>query len=199
MPQTIGTAMIEKLHANDAVIAVDPQIDFCPGGALPVPEGDEVIPVLNLWIDRAGELGATVVISRDWHPQDHCSFESQGGTWPVHCVQNTRGAAYHPELHVPAGAIHVSKAADPARESLSDFTGSGLGASLRRKGVKRIWVGGLALDYCVRATVLEALAEGFEVHLLLPATRAVNVNAGDGEQAIEEMRVAGAVIEEDAS
>ncbi len=188
--------MSRSLTPADAVIAVDVQNDFCPGGALPVPEGDLVIGVLNEWIRRAERGGAPVVVTRDWHPPDHCSFRTRGGPWPVHCVQGTPGAELHADLRVPAGAIRIDKATDPRRESFSDFAGTGLGRRLRERGVRRVWVGGLATDYCVRATVLDALAEGFETHLLLPATRAVDVRPGDGRRAVEEMRAAGALIEE---
>ena len=189
--------VIDQLGPNDAVIVVDIQNDFCPGGALPVPEGDRVIPVINRWIDQAERVGATIVLTRDWHPANHCSFETEGGPWPVHCVQRTPGAEYHPDLRTPQSAIYVDKATDPARENFSDFTGTALGEQLRRKGVQRLFVGGLALEYCVRATVLEGLTEGFEVHLLLPATR--SVKEGDGQRAVDEMRAAGAVIEDGAS
>ena len=191
--------VIDQLGPNDAVIVVDIQNDFCPGGALPVPEGDQVIPVINRWIDQAERVGATIVLTRDWHPANHCSFETEGGPWPVHCVQRTPGAEYHPDLRMPQSAIYVDKATDPARENFSDFAGTALGEQLRRKAVQRLFVGGLALDYCVRATVLEGLTEGFEVHLLLPATRSVDVKEGDGQRAIDEMRAAGAVIEDGAS
>ena len=189
--------VIDQLSSLDAVIVVDVQNDFCPGGALAVPDGDRVIPVLNLWIEQAQRVGATVVISRDWHPADHCSFLSQGGPWPVHCVQRTPGAEYHPELRRPATAIYVDKATDPDHDNFSDFTGTALGDRLRRKGIRRLFVGGLALDYCVRATVLDGIAEGFEVHLLSEATRAVELAPGDGRRAIDLMRSAGAVIEEE--
>ncbi len=191
--------VINQMGPDDAVIVVDIQNDFCPGGALPVPEGDKVILVLNRWIEQAERVGATIVLTRDWHPANHCSFAAQGGPWPVHCVQRTPGAEYHPELRIPRLAIYVDKATDPARESFSDFAGTALGDQLRRKGIRRLFVGGLALDYCDRATVLEGLAEGFEVHLLLSATRAVNVKEGDGQQAIDEMRAAGARIEDGAA
>ncbi len=103
-------AMSEPLTPTDAVVAVDVQNDFCPGGALPVPEGDQVVPVLNRWIEAAQRAGATVVISRDWHPRDHCSFETRGGPWPVHCVQSTPGAEIRPDLRVPPDAVLVDKA-----------------------------------------------------------------------------------------
>ncbi len=189
--------MAETLKPGDALIVVDLQNDFCPGGALPVPQGDQVVAVMNRWIRAAERVGAVIVISRDWHPPNHCSFETEGGPWPVHCVQNTPGAEYHAGLHLPLCAFYVDKARDPDRESYSDFAGTGLSQALRRSEVQRIFIGGLALDYCVKATALDGLAEGFEVHLILPATRAVNVNPGDGTKALNEMRSAGAMIEED--
>jgi len=191
--------VIDQIGADDAVIVVDIQNDFCPGGALPVPEGDQVIPVINRWIDQAQRVGATIVLTRDWHPANHCSFQTEGGPWPVHCVQRTPGAEYHPDLRSPQVAIYVDKATDPARENFSDFAGTALAEQLRRKGITRLFVGGLALDYCVRATVLEGLTEGFEVHLLLSATRAVDVKEGDGQRAIDQMRAAGALIEDGAA
>ncbi len=189
--------MADILKPGDALSVVDLQKDFCPGGALAVPEGDQVVGVMNRWIRAAERVGAVIVISRDWHPPNHCSFETEGGPWPVHCVQNTPGAEYHADLYFPLCAFYVDKARDPDRESYSDFAGTGLSQSLRRSEVQRIFIGGLALDYCVKATALDGLAEGFEVHLILPATRAVNVNPGDGTKALNEMRSAGVSIEED--
>ena len=189
--------MADTLKPGDALIVVDLQKDFCPGGALAVPEGDQVVGVMNRWIRAAERVGVVIVISRDWHPPNHCSFETEGGPWPVHCVQNTPGAEYHADLYFPLCAFYVDKARDPDRESYSDFAGTGLSQSLRRSEVQRIFIGGLALDYCVKATALDGLAEGFEVHLILPATRAVNVNPGDGTKALNEMRSAGVSIEED--
>jgi nicotinate phosphoribosyltransferase len=187
--------MLPGLQPTDALIVVDVQNDFCPGGALPVPEGDQVVCVLNEWIDRAEGAGAVVVVSRDWHPPDHCSFRPCGGPWPVHCVRETPGARYHPGLRIPPHAIQIDKATTPQRESYSDFAGTGLARTLRGRGVRRVWVGGLALDYCVRATVLDALAEGFKAHLILAGTRAVNVRPGDGRRAVAELRRAGATVE----
>lgn len=187
--------MVDKLERHDAVIAVDVQNDFCPGGALAVPGGDEIVPVLNEWFAQAERGGAAVVVTRDFHPDDHCSFESQGGPWPPHCVQGTRGAEYRADLQVPAGAFFIDKATIANQESYSAFDATGLADVLRKAGVTRLWIGGLALDVCVRATVLDALAEGFEVHVILPATRAVDVRPGDGDRALAEMESKGAVIE----
>lgn len=185
-----------QLESADALIVVDVQRDFCPGGALPVERGREVVPVLNRWLDAASAGEATVVASRDWHPANHISFRDRGGPWPIHCVQNTPGAEFHPDLKLAPRARIVSKAADPDRDSYSAFDGTGLAEELQRRGVRRLWVGGLALDYCVRATVLDGLQAGFEVHLIKDAARAVDLRPGDGERVVAEMRDAGAIIEE---
>ena len=187
--------MIPKLDRSDALVIVDVQTDFCPGGALPVPDGDRVVPVLNKWIQRARRSGAMVVASRDWHPPDHMSFAAQGGPWPVHCVQETDGAAFHPGLDLPDDAVIVSKGTDPQQEAYSAFQGTQLAPRLKAAGVRRLWVGGLALDYCVRATVLDGLEAGFEVHLIGDAVAAVNLNPDDGDKALRRMKSAGARIE----
>ncbi len=184
------------LSPADAVIVVDVQNDFCSGGALPVSEGDQVVPVLNRWIEAAETSGAKVVLSRDWHPPTHLSFKEYGGQWPTHCVQGTQGAAFHPDLRVLAEALIVTKGDKPDRDQHSAFDGTELGERLREQGIERVWVGGLALDVCVRATVLGALKLGFEVHVIRAGTRAVNVQPGDADRALEEMREAGAIIEE---
>lgn len=183
------------LKASDALIVVDVQKDFCPGGALPVNRGDEIVPELNRWIELAGRSGAQVVLSRDWHPPDHMSFPERGGPWPVHCVQDTPGAEFHPDLCIPSSVEIVSKGSHPDRENYSAFDGTGLAERLWNRGVRRLWVGGLAQDVCVRATVLDGLEAGFEVHVLAAATRPVDVQPGDGRRALKEMQAAGAVIE----
>jgi nicotinamidase/pyrazinamidase len=183
------------LTPSDALLLVDVQNDFCPGGALPVAEGDQVVPVLNRWVEAACRGGARIVASRDWHAAGHVSFRERGGPWPVHCVQGTPGAAFVPGLHLPGDALILSKATGPDTDNYSPFADTGLADTLRRQGVRHVWVGGLALDVCVRAAVLDALREGFEVHVIADATRAVNVNPGDGRRALEEMRARGAVIE----
>jgi len=190
--------MIPKLDSSDALVIVDVQTDFCPGGALAVPEGDLVVPVLNRWIDQARRAGALIVTTRDWHPSDHGSFAAQGGPWPVHCVQETPGAAFHPNLALPDDAVIISTGIAPEDEGYSGFQGTDLAQRLKTAGVRRLWVGGLALDYCVRATVLAGLEAGFEVHLILDATRAVNLGPGDGDKSIKRMKSAGARIEEAA-
>ncbi len=181
------------LRAGDALLIVDVQPDFCPGGALPVPEGDRVVPVLNRWLGGAQQRQIPVYASRDWHPPDHPSFRSQGGPWPAHCVQDTPGAAFHPDLELPVQAVRICKGTRLDRDQLSAFDETGLAAHLRERGVKRLWVGGLALDVCVQATVLDARAAGFETHVLVPATRAVDAAAG--RRALAKMREAGAHLE----
>ena len=181
---------------GDALLIVDVQNDFCPGGALAVPDGDQVVPVLNEWMAEAGANGVPVFASRDWHPPNHVSFRERGGPWPPHCIQGTPGAAFHPGLRLPPDAEIISKAQMADQDSYSAFGGTGLAARLRRAAVKRLWIGGLALDYCVRASAIDAIREGFEVHLLVDGTRAVNVNSGDGQKALDEIRQAGGILGE---
>lgn len=183
--------------SRDALILVDVQNDFCPGGALAVPEGDRVVPVLNRYIERFDEAGAPIFVSRDWHPPKTKHFQAYGGAWPPHCVQGTPGAAFHPGLKMPESAVVVSKGMDPEQDAYSVFQaedeqGMPFTAVLGERGVQRFYVGGLATDYCVKATVLDALREGFEVLVLADAIGAVDVKPGDGERAIAGMRDAGA-------
>ena len=177
---------------HDTLILVDVQRDFLPGGALGVPEGDAVIPVLNRYIALAREKRIPIFASRDWHPPGHCSFREQGGPWPPHCVVGTEGARIAPDLELPSSAIVIDKATTPAEDAYSAFNGTSLARELRARGVKRVHVGGLATDYCVLNTVRDARKEGFEVVLLTDAIRAVNVNAGDGARAVAEMLEKGA-------
>jgi nicotinamidase/pyrazinamidase len=187
---------LPELEPTDALLIVDVQNDFCSGGALPVEEGDRVIPVLNLWIEAAQKYGAKILASRDWHPPDHISFREYGGPWPTHCVQNTWGAAFHPALNLPGTIEIVTKGDLPNRDNYSDFEGTGLAEELAVEHIRRLWIGGLALDVCVRATVLDALRAGFEVHLIKAGTRALNVHPGDGERVLQELQQAGCIVEE---
>ena len=180
-------------ESGDALIVVDLQNDFLTGGSLAVPDGDAVIPVLNTWIRRFRGAGLPVFSTRDWHPADHCSFREQGGPWPPHCVAGTKGAEFTPELVLPPDALIHSKATRPEKEAYSGFEEGDFGRQLREMGVTRLFVGGLATDYCVRATVLDGLKEGFQVVLLADAIRAVEARPGDGARAIAEMREAGAL------
>ncbi len=172
----------------DGLIVVDLQVDFCPGGALGVPEGDEIVPLVNRLLTVPGWFR---VATRDWHPADHISFAAQGGIWPPHCVADSPGAAFHPDMAQGSIDLVVSKAAQKDAEAYSGFDGTTLPVELREKGVRRIFVCGLATDYCVRATALDGRKEGFEVVVLEDAVRAVDVEPGDGERAVEEMREAG--------
>jgi nicotinamidase/pyrazinamidase len=173
-----------------ALIVVDVQNDFCPGGALAVPEGDAVVEVVNR---LAGEA-PFVVATRDWHPADHGSFAAQGGVWPVHCVQGSDGAELHPGIDPRQIDVVVDKGRDVELEGYSGFEGTDLSRVLRERGVDAVDVVGLALDYCVKATALDARRAGFDVVVHRGATRAVDVSPGDGERAVEELRAAGVSV-----
>lgn len=189
-----------KLTPSDALLLIDVQNDFCPGGSLAVADGDAVVPILNTWIAAARRGGAHVFASRDWHPADHVSFAEQGGLWPPHCVKGTPGAAFHGDLELPSDTVVISKADQPEYETYSAFDGGELGEKMRTAGVQRLWVGGLATDYCVKASVLDATQiPGLEVHVIAAAIRAVDVAPGDGEAALEAMREAGAILEDAAT
>lgn len=180
-----------------ALLVVDVQNDFCPGGTLAVPSGDRVVPVLNRVIDRLAGKGAPIYASRDWHPADTSHFRDHGGVWPVHCVAGSSGAAFHPDLRLPGSAIVISKGQARDAHGYSAFegrTGSGepLLDDLQRRGVGHLCVGGLATDYCVKHSVLDARRAGFDVTVLTDAIAGVEVNAGDSARAIDEMRAAGA-------
>jgi nicotinamidase/pyrazinamidase len=184
--------MQPKMQRGDALIIVAVQRDFCAGGALPVPDGDEVVTVLNQWIEAAEGVGALIYASRDWRPRTHVSFTERGGPWPAHCIQDTPGAQFHPDLRLPPSAIVVSKGVRFDKDQNSAFDDTGLAVELHQRGVDRIWVGGLAQDVCVRATVLDAVREGFEVHVIAAATKPVRQE--DGQRALDEIRRAGAMI-----
>ena len=184
--------MTLPLASTDALLIVDVQNDFLPGGALAVPDGDAVVPVLNGYIGLCDRRGLAIFATRDWHPEDHCSFHAQGGPWPPHCIAFSRGAALATGLELPCSAAIVSKAQSADRDAYSGFQGTNLEALLRARGVSRLFVGGLATDYCVLNTVRDALARGFQVLLLRDAIRAVNVQPGDGDRAEAEMLALGA-------
>jgi nicotinamidase/pyrazinamidase len=176
----------------EALVIVDFQNDFTPGGALAVPEGDAIA-------DRINELAASgsfdlVIATRDWHPPDHGSFEQNGGPWPSHCVQGSEGAELHPALERAPIAEVIDKGQDPSTEGYSGFEGTRLGELLRERGIDTVTVVGLATDYCVKNTALDALREGFDVKVDLDAVRGVDVTAGDSERALDELRGAGAHV-----
>ena len=180
-----------------ALVIVDVQNDFCPGGALGVPEGDKVVPVLNEYARRFAERGWKVLASRDWHPKESTHFRSGGGPWPEHCVRDTPGADFHPDLKLPEGTEIISKGTGPEEHGYSCFEGRTEGGEeladyLRREGVDHLYVGGIATDYCVKQTVLDGLKQGFKVTLLLDAIRGVDVEEGDSARAIDRMIRAGA-------
>jgi nicotinamidase/pyrazinamidase len=185
-------------EAKQALLVVDVQNDFCPGGALAVEKGDEVVEPLNQLIDEFLDRRAPVYKSRDWHPPTTKHFQAYGGTWPVHCVQNTRGAEFHPALRDDPRIVVISKGLGDT-DCYSAFDETDLAAQLHQQNVEEVLVGGLATDYCVKNTVLDALKNGFKVKALKDAMRAVDLQPGDGEHAIEEMRAAGAEIVSTAS
>lgn len=184
------------LSPQTALILVDLQNDFCPGGALAVPQGNDVIPVLNQCLHLFQTANGPIIATRDWHPANHCSFIDQGGTWPAHCIQDTPGADFPQSLKLPQQTLVISKGTDPGREEYSGFANPNLNKHLRLLGVTTVVVGGLATDYCVKETVKEALQHGLTTVLLWDGCRAVEASPGDGARAIEAMRSAGAVLAE---
>jgi len=183
---------------GDALIIVDVQRDFLPGGSLAVPHGDVVVPPINRCIDALARRGLPIFATRDWHPPAHCSFREQGGPWPPHCVAGSPGAAFADGLHLNEDVGIVSKATSPERDAYSAFAGTDLSQRLTAVGALRLFVGGLATDYCVLLTVTDALAAGFRVVVLRDAVAAVDVQPGDGERAIAQMRELGALFADSA-
>ena len=195
------TREADRHHRNvperAALLLVDVQNDFCPGGALPVPDGDRVIPVLNRTIQRFEAESRPVYASRDWHPSDTSHFSAQGGPWPPHCVAGTAGADLHPGLRVPSDTIIVSKGQDRRDDGYSAFEGTTEGGrtlaeDLCARGISELYVGGLATDYCVRATVLDARRAGFPVTVLVDGS--AGIDPEDSRRALEEMKQAGASL-----
>ncbi len=180
------------IDRNSALIVVDVQNDFCPGGALAVPGGDEVIPILNQYAELFQSNRAVVFATRDWHPMHHVSFKERGGPWPPHCVQGTKGADFHKELKLPHGVHLISKGFLQNKDAYSGFEGTELKAMLQAKGIKRTFIGGLATEYCVKSSVLDSTKLGFETYLLTDAIRGIDVSLGDSERAVQETVRAGA-------
>jgi nicotinamidase/pyrazinamidase len=181
-----------RLRPDDALLIVDLQRDFLPGGALAVPGSNGVIAPVNACIDRFVEHGLPVLASRDWHAADHCSFKAAGGTWPAHCVAGSAGASFAEALRLPPRARIVSKGTLRDREAYSAFAGTDLHAQLRTGRVLRLFVCGLATDYCVASSAADALALGYRVVVVVDAIAAVDVQPGDGERALARLRQAGA-------
>jgi len=181
-----------RVGKADALIIVNVQKDFCLGGALPVPEGDQVVPVLNDYIKIFKKANTGIFATRDWHPPNHISFKAQGGLWPPHCIQDTESAKFHPDLKLPSDTAIISKAMDPLMEAYSGFDDTELANTLQKEGVTRVFVGGLATDYCVKNTILDARKLGFEAVLLLDAIRGINAEPDDAARAIDKMASRGA-------
>jgi nicotinamidase/pyrazinamidase len=182
-----------------ALIIIDVQNDFCAGGSLAVPGGDEVVPVLNRYIEIFSRALLPVYATRDWHPERTKHFKAFGGLWPPHCVQGSKGAEFHPDLKLPAQTAIVSKGTIFDEDVYSGFDGQteagiALATELKQHGIDHLYIGGLATDYCVKHTALDGLRNGFSVTLLTDGVRGVNLNRGDSEQAIEEMVEAGAQL-----
>jgi nicotinamidase/pyrazinamidase len=170
-----------------ALIVVDLQRDFCPGGSLAVKDGDSVIPPLNRVISAFTQAGLPIFHTRDWHPENHCSFKDSGGPWLRHCVAGTPGAEFHPDLTIAPGSVIVSKATGPDAEAYSGFQGTELESRLRRTGVHDLVVGGLATDYCVRQTCLDGLKMGFSVEVMTDCVKGVDLHGGDSDAALGEV------------
>lgn len=180
-----GKLLLEK---NRALLIVDLQNDFCPGGALAAPAGDQIVGPIN----QIMPYFPLIVTTQDWHPENHCSFKEQGGLWPSHCVQNTPGAELHPALNQKNIHLRIYKAQSPHRDAYSGFQGTTLEQDLKEKKVETVYIAGLTTDYCVKQTALDSLRCGFKTIVLTDLTRAVNFQPGDGEHALETLRKAGA-------
>jgi nicotinamidase/pyrazinamidase len=187
------------MEINKALLIVDVQNDFCPGGALGVQNGDRIVPILNRYIERFAQAGMSIFVTRDWHPPMTSHFNTAGGVWPPHCIQGSKGAEFHPDLRISNEAIILSKGTAVDEDSYSAFAaadarGVPLQDLLRQRGIERIYVGGLATDYCVKETVLEGLLQGFEVVLLQDAVCGVNLQSEDSARAIDAMVKAGVTV-----
>ncbi|MDG6991179.1 MAG: isochorismatase family protein [Nitrososphaerota archaeon] len=178
--------------AKAALLVVDVQNDFFPGGALPVPHADAMIPDLDRVISAFADAGLPVFFTRDWHPVNHCSFKALGGPWPPHCVQGTPGAEIHKSIPMPAGSQLVSKGDDPDRDAYSGFQGTDLADRLGKLGVTDVYIGGLAVEYCVRTTTKDALLDGFAAHVIVDCVGGLEVRKGDSAAALREMEDSGA-------
>lgn len=179
-----------EIQPDDALVVVDVQHDFLPGGALGVAEGDRIFAPIAALAPKFPRVYAT----RDWHPADHTSYAQYGGPWPVHCVAGTHGAAFDPRLDLTQVDVVVDKGTDRETDGYSGFAATSLDRDLREHGVRRVFVCGLATDYCVKATALDAKAAGFDVVVLADASAAVNVAPGDEARALDELRGAGIAV-----
>jgi nicotinamidase/pyrazinamidase len=185
------------LRSKKALLIVDVQNDFCPGGALGIPDGDRIIPALNRYIKFFSRKKLPIFASRDWHLKKTKHFKKYGGIWPSHCVQRTKGARFHPKLKLPKKAIKLYKGMDPDKDSYSvfqalDANGTRFIKVLRGLGVGEIYIGGLATDYCVKWTSKDALKRGFKVKVLIDGIKGVDLRPGDSEKAVKQMTARGA-------
>jgi len=188
-----------KLEPGDVLIITDMQNCFLPGGSLPVTLGDSIIGPLNHALDVFAAAGLPVIFTRDWHPPDHCSFRVRGGPWPVHCVRDTEDAAFSPRLNIPSKPIVISKAVDPDKEQYSayfghDEAGLTMADNLRALKPSRIFIGGVATEYCVFNTVMDMLKDKYNVYVFEDGVKPVDVNPGDGQAALEKMEKRGARV-----
>ena len=181
------------IQQGDGLLIVDVQRDFCAGGAMAVPDADQILPVINNWIEMAQMRLVPIYASRDWHPIGHISFQGLGGPWPPHCLQDTEGARFHPDLKLPSSTVRISKGVRFDTDQNSVFDETGFSDRLRRDKVKRLWVAGLAMDVCVLASVLDGRNGGFDVVLIREATRPVDAEKG-AEESLARMKDAGAEI-----
>jgi nicotinamidase/pyrazinamidase len=193
------TQSVPTFERGDAILVVDPQRDFCPGGSLGVPGGHAVIPHINEFTAEGARAGIHIFVSRDWHPPRTTHFAEHGGTWPAHCIMGTEGAQFHPDLRLPAGTIIVSKGMGEDEDAYSAFqardeAGAPLGRLLAERDVRRLYLMGLATDYCVRATALDARRQGLAVRVVARAIRAVNLQPHHEAEALAEMQAAGAEL-----
>jgi len=185
------------MKLRKALLIVDVQNDFCPGGALGVPGGDKIIPTINKYIKIFLKKKIPIFATRDWHPVRTKHFKDFGGLWPVHCLQNTRGAAFHPDLKLPKDAILLYKGMDPQEDCYSSFAAQDLSGQtlfklLKRMGIIELYIAGLATDYCVKFTAIDALKHGFKVKILIDAIQGVNLKANDSEAALKKLSKMGA-------
>jgi nicotinamidase/pyrazinamidase len=187
-------ATVPQPNRASVLLVTDIQNDFCPGGALAVPGGDAIIPIINDYIRLFHSRKLPVIASRDWHPHGHASFKEQGGPWPTHCVQGSWGSQFHRELQLAPGVIIISKATDPKREAYSAFEDTPLEEKLRDLGTETLFITGIATDYCVKNTVLDARRLGFRTVVLEDAILGIDATPGDCQRAIREMRDAGAIF-----
>ncbi|MCP4716361.1 MAG: isochorismatase family protein [Deltaproteobacteria bacterium] len=180
-----------------ALLIIDLQVDFCPGGSLAVTDGDLIVPVINNYIELFRHKALPVLVTRDWHPENSMHFQQHGGQWPRHCRQNTPGAEFHPALRLPEAAFVFSKGLKENEEGYSAFDavddrGNAFQSVLKSSHIKTLFIGGLATDYCVKVSALDALKYGYHVVLLADAVKGVNVRRGDAEKALSAIIAGGA-------